>query len=70
MFLGKAFIMAILIIVLVKVIAESEVCYFESDLGQLPDSVQRILLDENGLDSLRCPYGRLTKKVCKLDVIS
>ena len=62
MFLGKAFIMAILIIVLVKVIAESEVCYLDSDLGQLPDSVQRILLDENGLDSLRCPYGRPVQK--------
>jgi len=62
LFLGKAFVMAILIIVLVKFISDSEVCYLEGNLGQLPDGVQRILLEKNSLQSYRCPYDS------KLDV--
>ena len=49
--------MAILIIVLVKFISDSEVCYLEGNLGQLPDGVQRILLEKNSLQSYICPYG-------------
>ena len=51
--------MAILIIVLVKFISDSEVCYLEGNLGQLPDGVQRILLEKNSLQSYRCPYGKM-----------
>jgi len=57
LFLGKAVSVAILIILLVQVIANTEVCYLDAELSQLPQDVQKILLDNNQMNSYRCPYN-------------
>jgi len=57
LFLGKAISVAILIILLVQIIANTEVCYLDTELSQLPQDVQKILLDKNQLNSYRCPYN-------------
>jgi len=57
LFLGKAFVMSTLIILLVQYISQTEVCYLDSGLGELPDDVQKMLLDPKAhLLSYRCPY--------------
>ena len=55
MFLGKAVILSVLILVLVQFIADSETCYLEGD--RLPSDVQKILMDKSNTNSLRCPYS-------------
>ena len=63
LFLGKAVLMSTLIILLVQYIAQTEVCYLESNLGELPDDIQKMLLDPKAhLLSYRCPYS---KKIIK-----
>jgi len=58
LFLGKAVLMSTLIILLVQYIAQTEVCYLDSNLGELPDDVQKMLLDPKAhLLSYRCPYN-------------
>jgi len=61
LFLGKAFVLAVVIIVLVQFVASTEICYFDGDISQLPPDLQKILLSDN-LESYRCPYNE------KLDV--
>jgi len=57
MFLGKGVVMAGLIILLVQVIAGTEVCYLEADTSELPLGLQRMLMEPSPLNSYRCPYN-------------
>jgi len=57
MFLGKAVVLSILILLLVQFIANKETCYLETELNKLPSDVQKILMDKSNLNSLRCPYN-------------
>ena len=57
MFLGKGVVMAGLIILLVQVIAGTEVCYIEGDTGDLPLGLQRMVMEPSPLQSYRCPYS-------------
>ena len=56
MFLGKGVVMAGLIILLVQVIAGTEVCYLET-VSELPPGLQRMLMEPSPLNSYRCPYS-------------
>ena len=57
MFLGKGVVMAGLIILLVQVIAGTEVCYLETGPSELPPGLQRMLMEPSPLNSYRCPYS-------------
>jgi len=57
MFLAKGVVMAGLIILLVQVIAGTEVCYIEGDTGDLPLGLQRMVMEPSPLQSYRCPYN-------------
>jgi len=56
LFLGKAVLAALLVILLVQFIADQEVCSVDLPLENLPLGAQKILSRKNQLDSWRCPY--------------
>jgi len=56
LFLGKAVLAAVLIILLVQFIADQEVCTVDLPLQDLPVPVQKILSGNSKQDSWRCPY--------------
>jgi len=56
MFLGKAVIISILILVLVQFIANTETCHLQTQMTNLPENVQKILVDKSYTSALRCPY--------------
>jgi len=57
MFLGKALVLSLLILLLVQFIANTETCYLETEINKLPTDVQKILMDRSNVNSLRCPYN-------------
>ena len=59
LFLGKAVLAAILVILLVQFIADQEVCSVNVPLDKLPDGAKKILSGIHQQDSWRCPYGIL-----------
>lgn len=65
MFLGKAVVLSILILLLVQFIANKETCYLETELNKLPSDVQKILMDKSNLNSLRCPYSKILDETTK-----
>eukprot|EP00091_Calanus_sinicus_P000621 TRINITY_DN10536_c0_g1_i5.p1 TRINITY_DN10536_c0_g1~~TRINITY_DN10536_c0_g1_i5.p1 ORF type:complete len:246 (-),score=58.92 TRINITY_DN10536_c0_g1_i5:175-912(-) len=56
LFLGKAVLAAMLIILLVQFLADQEVCSVDVPLQDLPVPVQKILSGTSKQDSWRCPY--------------
>ena len=62
MFLGKAVVLSILVLLLVQLIASTETCYLETEINKLPTDVQKILTDRSNVNSLRCPYSKIFRQ--------
>merc|ERR1719427_2289851 len=58
LFLGKAVLAAILVILLVQFIADQEVCSVNVPLDKLPAGAKKVLSAINQQDSWRCPYDK------------
>merc|ERR1719427_1588861 len=58
LFLGKAVLAAILVILLVQFIADQEVCSVNVPLDKLPAGAKKVLSGINQQDSWRCPYDK------------
>merc|ERR1712121_366284 len=70
LFLGKAFLAAILVILLVQFIAEQEVCSVNVPLDKLPDGAKKILSGISQQDSWRCPYDNDFDVSFKFDIVA
>merc|ERR1712243_336702 len=70
LFLGKAFLAAILVILLVQFIAAQEVCSVNVPLDKLPDGAKKILSGISQQDSWRCPYDNDFDVSFKFNIVS
>ena len=69
MFLGKALVLSLLILLLVQFIANTETCYLETEINKLPTDVQKILMDRSNVNSLRCPYSKISHFITLLGIM-